>query len=100
MKIKHFLFILLLITCGLPSRALQAQTVIDNTTVTTNEIYYVGTNTAVNSLVITNNGQLFVMGASSIIGNTVASSDNTALVTGSGSLWSNLNDFYVGFGGE
>jgi len=67
--------------------------------VTTNAAYYVGDSTAANTLVITNNGQLFVMSASSFIGNTIDSSNNTALVTESGSLWTNQNSLVVGNSG-
>ncbi len=97
-----FVIVLLALLAAL-APSLKAQTAINGTTVTTNAIYYVGNTTASNTLVISNGGNLFVTNAvvavSSVIGNTTDSSNNTALVTGTGSRWTNEGHFYLGNSG-
>ena len=51
-------------------------------------LFMVGTNGAFNALIVTNGG-LLTVNATSIIGNSAASSNNYAVVTGAGSIWSN-----------
>jgi T5SS/PEP-CTERM-associated repeat protein len=58
--------------------------------------YYVGSNGAFNALIVTNASALLVSSGSGIIGNSAISSNNTALVTGSGSIWSNSLTLTVG----
>ena len=55
----------------------------------------VGNSGTGNSLLITNGGAAFVVGTS-ILGNSTSSSNNFALVTGAGSVWSNSGPLYVG----
>lgn len=57
----------------------------------------VGNTGPFNTLIVTNGGQLFVTSVG-YIGNGTGASNNTAIVTGSGSVWSN-NNFAVGFSG-
>ena len=67
----------------------------------TNIINGVTTNVAgpFNGLIVTNAGILNVTGSDSIIGNAAAAGNNFALVTGSGSVWSNRNLLVVGESG-
>ena len=58
--------------------------------------WYVGSNGAFNVTIVTNRG-LFKVAGNTIIGNTVTSSNNLALVTGPGSVWSNAGNFYIGY---
>jgi len=58
---------------------------------------FVGSNGALNRLVITNGA--FVANGSGFIGAGTTSSNNFALLTGSGSVWSNVGDFFVGLSG-
>ena len=59
-------------------------------------LFMVGTNGAFNALIVTNGG-LLTVNATSIIGNSAASSNNYAVVTGAGSIWSNnTSALYVG----
>jgi T5SS/PEP-CTERM-associated repeat protein len=60
--------------------------------------FLLGSNGAFNELIVTNAGELNVTNRS-IIGNSAASSNNYALVTGAGSLWSNSGSLYVGYSG-
>lgn len=77
--------------------SLHAQTVIDGTTQTTNLTYYVGNTTPNNTLLITNAGKLFGQSANHmIIGNQSGSDGNSAVVTGSGSTWTNRGWLVVG----
>jgi len=80
--------------------SLYSQTVIDGVTVETNAVYFIGDTTAGNTLVITNNGQLFITnnvnGDAAIIGNGISSSNNTVLVEGIGSLWTNEGNITIG----
>jgi T5SS/PEP-CTERM-associated repeat protein len=58
---------------------------------------HVGSNSALNRLVVTNGGQVFGFGAiSGAMGWGNAGSNNLTVVTGAGSVWSNANSFYVG----
>ncbi len=58
---------------------------------------YVGFSGSGNSLVITNGGK--ISDAGGYLGYNSTSSNNSALVTGTGSLWTNLSSLYVGFSG-
>lgn len=59
--------------------------------------YYIGSNGSLNYLEI-NNGSL--TDGNAIIGNTAAASNNTAVVTGANSVWTNTGlNFYVGYTG-
>ncbi len=60
--------------------------------------YYVGSNTFGNGLVIQDGGVL--SDTTGYVAGTLASSSNSVLVSGSGSLWSNAIDLYVGFQGS
>jgi T5SS/PEP-CTERM-associated repeat protein len=60
--------------------------------------YYVGNTGSFNGLIVTNAGQLVVTG-NGMIGNATGSSNNSALVTGSSSVWSNSSLMIVGFSG-
>jgi T5SS/PEP-CTERM-associated repeat protein len=55
---------------------------------------FVGSNAAMNRLVVSNGA--FLENNNGILGNRVDSSNNLALVTGVGSVWSNRNDITVG----
>ena len=57
--------------------------------------FLVGATGPLNALVITNAGRLFVTGQS-IIGTTLAASNNSATVTGIGTVWNSSEDLYVG----
>lgn len=59
--------------------------------------WYVGSNGAFNALIVTNAGSLY--SSNGVIGNTSVSTNNTAWVTGSGSLWNITNDLTVGNSG-
>lgn len=59
---------------------------------------FVGSNGAMNRLVLSNGA--FVDNNNGTLGNRVDSSNNFALVTGAGSLWSNRLDLRVGTGGR
>ena len=52
---------------------------------------YVGYSGAGNSLIISNRGLLYVPNVSSMIGVNASSSNNSVLVTGNGSVWTNLS---------
>src|SRR5436190_2265356 len=58
----------------------------------------VGSNGSMNHLVISNGAR--VENNFGAVGISPLSSNNDALVTGAGSLWSNRNDFYVGYVGH
>jgi len=55
---------------------------------------YVGSNAAFNRLIVSNGG--FVKNLSGFIGYASSSSNNLAVVTGSGSMWSNAIDLIIG----
>jgi T5SS/PEP-CTERM-associated repeat protein len=55
---------------------------------------YVGSNGALSRLTISNGG--LMANRLGVIGNHVSSSNNVALVTGSGSVWSNASELHVG----
>lgn len=55
---------------------------------------YVGSNGAMSRLVVSNGG--FVDNLIGVLGQTTASSNNTALITGNGSFWNNRNDLRIG----
>ncbi|MDK3160201.1 autotransporter domain-containing protein [Kamptonema cortianum] len=57
----------------------------------------VGNNTSANALIVSNGGR--VDNEAGYIGLNITSSNNTALVTGSGSLWSNRSNLFVGYNG-
>ncbi len=59
---------------------------------------YVGSNGALNRLVISNGA--LVGNSLGFIGNRISGSNNVAVVTGSGSAWTNASDLYVGFTGR
>src|ERR1043166_2105115 len=59
--------------------------------------YIVGSNTYLNALVIQNSGGL--TNNNGYIGFETGGSNNVAVVTGTGSVWSNLFDLYVGYAG-
>ena len=61
--------------------------------------YYVGNTEPFNGLIVTNAGQLSVSG-NGFMGYTAAASNNTVLVTGSGSVWNNYDNLYVGNSGS
>ena len=61
--------------------------------------YYVGNTGPFNGLIVTNAGQLSVSG-NGFMGYTAAASNNTVLVTGSGSVWNNYDNLYVGNSGS
>ena len=58
----------------------------------------IGNTGSFSQLTITNGG--VVVGNGSVIGNSSLSSNNTVIVTGSGSSWSNSGSFFVGDGGS
>jgi fibronectin-binding autotransporter adhesin len=62
---------------------------------------YVGSNGGFNRLVINNGAKVIstFVGNSGILGQTTNSSSNLALVTGAGSLWSNVDPLTIGFSG-
>jgi T5SS/PEP-CTERM-associated repeat protein len=57
---------------------------------------YVGKNTAGNALHILNGGKVY--SAYGALGNTASSANNSAWIAGSGSVWSNSNNYAVGEG--
>lgn len=59
---------------------------------------YVGSNGAFNRMVVSNGA--FLNNNSGFLGNGASSSNNFALITGSGSLWTNRSDLRVGFFGR
>lgn len=61
--------------------------------------YMVGSNGSFNALIVTNAGVLLGIGTG-IIGNSGTSSNNIAIVTGAGSVWSNENATYLGATGS
>lgn len=65
---------------------------ITNTVPTT---WRVGTNGAFNALIITNAGQLRVTG-DGVVGGSSLSSNNSVLISGLGSAWTNTGNFYLG----
>lgn len=60
--------------------------------------YYFGSNSSCNVLLIKNVGALVDSG-SGILGFTSSANNNAAVVTGTGSVWSNQADLYVGYSG-
>jgi T5SS/PEP-CTERM-associated repeat protein len=60
--------------------------------------FFVGSNGAMNRLVVSNGA--FLNNNNGLVGNGAASSNNFALVTGSGSFWSNRIDLTVGVSGR
>ncbi len=58
--------------------------------------YTLGTNGAFNVLIVTNAGKANVTGGFSIVGNSAVSSNNTVLVSGPGSIWSNAFFVFIG----
>ncbi len=65
---------------------------------TNSDQLYVGYAGSCNSMTISNGGK--VAGVSGFIGNTAQASNNSAFVTGAGSLWTNSANLYVGFDGR
>ncbi|MCE9543158.1 MAG: autotransporter domain-containing protein [Verrucomicrobia bacterium] len=61
--------------------------------------FYIGQSGSMNSLVISNAG-LLVNAGDSIIGDNITANNNSVLVTGVGSLWTNSGDISVGFYGS
>lgn len=73
--------------------------VTDNGSVLSNQSFtFVGRLGSGNSLVISNQGR--VVNQDGEIGSNIGSSNNTALVTGAGSVWDNLQNLSVGAGGD
>ncbi len=60
---------------------------------------YVGNVSAGNSLVISNGGRVVTGYTDSYLGSNASSSNNSAIVTGTGSIWSNNGTLYVGNSG-
>src|SRR5437870_5142062 len=60
--------------------------------------YYVGSNFVFDALLVQNGGKLF--NAFGYSGYTSTASNNSILVTGSGSIWSNGNDLILGYAGS
>ncbi|MBI5395352.1 MAG: PEP-CTERM sorting domain-containing protein [Verrucomicrobia bacterium] len=73
--------------------------IISGSTVNVAGNWMVGTNGAFNTMILTNGGVLKVT-ANSTVGNSSVSSNNNAWIVGSGSLWSNRANFYVGATGS
>ncbi len=69
-----------------------------NSTWTNNDDLYIGYQGSSNSLVISNGGT--VANAYARIGYIATSSNNSVLVTGANSLWTNSNDLYFGYQGS
>jgi T5SS/PEP-CTERM-associated repeat protein len=85
---------------GLATNSSNNQLIVANTnTLLSNSInLYVGNYGASNSMIITNGGM--VTGEYGILGNYSNSSNNSVLVTGAGSIWTNAGDIAVGFDGS
>jgi T5SS/PEP-CTERM-associated repeat protein len=64
----------------------------------TNETFYVGKDTANNTMVITNGG--VVTNSNSVIGYAAAATNNSVLVTGAGSTWTNSGNLTIGDAGS
>jgi T5SS/PEP-CTERM-associated repeat protein len=62
-----------------------------------NNDLYVGSNGSASRLVVSNGA--FARSHNGYLGPYLSSSNNLAVVTGSGSVWSNANVFYIGFNG-
>lgn len=61
------------------------------------QTFYVGYSGCSNQILITNGGSVLVEGGGyGIVGETSGSSNNSAIVTGDGSTWSNSGNLYVG----
>jgi len=73
--------------------------IINGNTINYTGTWKVGANGSLNAQIITNGGILAVVGEG-IIGYSAISSNNYAIVTGSGSLWNNSGKLYVGFYGS
>lgn len=83
-----------------------AQYVANNQTVTVDGVtsswsgsYYVGNTTWADALFVANGGHLAVTNGEGRLGNTAGSSNNTALISGAGSLWTNSSTLTIGYGG-
>jgi T5SS/PEP-CTERM-associated repeat protein len=61
--------------------------------------YYVGSNYVFDALLIKNGGMLAVTNGTGYIGYNIGASNNSAVVSGSGSLWTNSGFVYVGYSG-
>ena len=85
---------------GLATNSSNNQLIVANTnTLLSNSInLYVGNYGASNSMIITNGG--IVTGEYGILGNYSNSSNNSVLVTGARSIWTNAGDIAVGFDGS
>jgi T5SS/PEP-CTERM-associated repeat protein len=73
--------------------------IISGSTITNIGTYNVGSNGSFNALVLTNAGVLRVTG-DGVLGNSSISSNNYAIVTGVGSVWSNSGGLDVGVNGS
>ena len=96
---KRILTILisLLATCAWSQYSSNNQSiVIDGTASNYTGNYYVGNTNSYDSLLITNAGTLTVASGSAGLSVGSVSSNNTAIVTGTGSIWSCSSNFYVG----
>ena len=101
-RIRHaYLKVVLLVGIGLGSRSAEAQYTANYQTNTISGVvsnwagdYVVGNANVFDVLQIINSGVLSSSG-DSYIGYTTASSNNSVLVTGSGSVWSNLGDIFL-----
>ena len=102
-RVRHtYLKVGLLVGIVLASRSSEAQYTANYQTNTISGVtsnwagdYVVGNNYIFDALLVTNSGALSSSG-DSYIGYTVASSNNSVLVSGSGSVWTNSGDIYVG----
>jgi T5SS/PEP-CTERM-associated repeat protein len=72
--------------------------IINGTAVNWPGLYYVGSNSVSDTLLILNGGFLYSSGAR--IGSSSNANNNLAVVSGSGSVWTNYSDFYVGLLGS
>jgi T5SS/PEP-CTERM-associated repeat protein len=99
MKTKYLLIAAAVI--GLAALRVDAETGITNTingyTYTAPSDYYVGQSGTFNALIVTNGGQL--NDHNGYISYLAGAANNTALVTGSGSIWSNTTSLVVGNSG-
>jgi T5SS/PEP-CTERM-associated repeat protein len=92
---KFLAFVCLLITCSHTGAETGITNIINGATVNYTGDWIVGTNGPFNAQIITNGGILAVTG-DSIVGNSVLSVSNYAIITGPSSLWSNSGSLCVG----
>ncbi len=84
--------------CGPASAETRQTNVINGISVNYAGTYLVGSNGPLNALIVTNNADL--NSTAGIVGDLAGADHNSALITGSGSIWNNSNDLTIGNSGS